>query len=154
MDLVNSFKSTSVKYFTVTFIIFTTERYSYSRMILDYASDHQNVFDPSHNKVLTMDAMGLGNSRALTLQIITIRYPFLESPENFSGPKSHSYNCNPFFPVKQVFSYQVFVKVIKIKITAKFRASRSLRFEESYVSRNAPEKFRIRDYQETGPRPL
>ena len=97
MDLVNSFKSTSVKYFTVTFIIFITERYSYSRMILDYARDHQNVFDPSHNKVLTMDAMGLGNSRALTLQIITIRYPFLESPENFSGPKSHSYNCNPFF---------------------------------------------------------
>ena len=38
-------------------------------------------------------------------------------------------------------------------MTAKFRASRRLRFEdkkENYVNRNAPEKFR--DFRETGPR--
>ena len=54
--------------------------------------------------------------------------------------------------MKLVFSYVV--KGIKIKITAKFRASRRLRFDdtrykENYVTRNVPEK--VRDFRETGP---
>ena len=54
--------------------------------------------------------------------------PFLESPENFSCPKSkNTVKLRPAYSVKLVFSY--FVKGIKIKIAAKFRASRRLRFE-------------------------
>ena len=53
------------------------------------------------------------------------------------------------YSVKLVFSYVV--KAIKIKITAKFRASRRLSFEENYVTRNAPVKFR--DFRETGSSP-
>ena len=56
----------------------------------------------------------------------------------------------PAYSVKLVFSYVV--KAIQIKITAKFRASRRLRFEdykENCVTRNAPENFR--DLRETGP---
>ena len=52
------------------------------------------------------------------------RGPFLESPENFSGPK-----LRPAYSVKLVFSHVV--KEIKVKITATFRASRRLRFEDT-----------------------
>ena len=46
------------------------------------------------------------------------------------------------------------VQGIKIKITAKFRASRRLRFEDTkrIVTRNAPEKSR--GFRETGPRTI
>ena len=50
--------------------------------------------------------------------------PFLESPNNFSSHSFHS-----FHSVKLVFLYVV--KGIKMKITAKFRASRRLRFEDT-----------------------
>ena len=72
--------------------------------------------------------------------------PFLESPENFSGPEKPFLKLRLAHSVKLVFS--VVVKGRKIKLTAKFRA---LRQKENYVTRNAPEKFR--DFQETGPRP-
>ena len=58
------------------------------------------------------------------------RGPFLESPENFSGPKLFGpVKLRPAHSVKLVFSYVV--KGIKIKITAKFCASRRLRFEDT-----------------------
>ena len=49
------------------------------------------------------------------------RGPFLESPEKAFV------KLQPAYSVEPVFSYAV--KGIKIKITAKFRASRRLRFE-------------------------
>ena len=57
------------------------------------------------------------------------RGPFLESPENFSGPEKPFVKLRPAFSVNLIFSYVV--KGIKIKITAKFRASRRLRFEDT-----------------------
>ena len=78
--------------------------------------------------------------------------PFLESPEKFSGPKNPFVKVRPAYSVKLVFSY--LVKGIKIKIIAKFRASRCLSFENTkrnYVTRNTPDKFR--DLRETGPKP-
>ena len=55
----------------------------------------------------------------------------------------------PAYSVKLVSSYVV--KGIKIKVTAKFGASRRLRFENTkrIVARNMPEMFR--DFRETGP---
>ena len=53
------------------------------------------------------------------------RGPLLESSENFSGPKS----LRSAYSVKLIFSYVV--KGIKIKITAKFHASRRLRYEDT-----------------------
>ena len=55
--------------------------------------------------------------------------PFLESPENVSGPKRHSIHLRPAYSLKLVFSYVV--KGIKIILTAKFRASGRLRFEDT-----------------------
>ena len=73
------------------------------------------------------------------------RGPFLESPEK------PFVRLRPAYSVKPVFSYVV--KGIKIKITAKFRASRRLSFEDTKritdVTRNAPEKSQ--DFRETGP---
>ena len=51
------------------------------------------------------------------------RGPFLESPENLFVKR------RPAYSVKLVFSYVV--RGMKIKITAKFRASRRLRFEDT-----------------------
>ena len=55
--------------------------------------------------------------------MIDTRGPFLESPEK------PFVKLRPAYSVKLVFSYVV--KGIKIKITAKFRASRRLRFEDT-----------------------
>ena len=64
---------------------------------------------------------------------------WLLGPENFSGllrksrkpfgPEKPFVKLRPTYSVKLVFSYVV--KGIKIKITAKFRASRRLRFEDT-----------------------
>ena len=55
---------------------------------------------------------------------------FLKRPENFTGPKSHSsVKLRPAYFVKLVFSYVV--KGIEIKITAKFRGTEHLRFEDT-----------------------
>ena len=54
---------------------------------------------------------------------------FLESPEDFSDPKSHSLRLRHAHSIKLVFSYVV--KAITIKIGAKFRASRRLHFEDT-----------------------
>jgi len=73
---------------------------------------------------------------------------FSKVPKRF-GPEKPVVKLRPAYSVKLVFSYVV--KGIKIKITAKFRASRRLRFEDTkrIVTRNTPEKFR--DFRETGP---
>ena len=66
------------------------------------------------------------------------------------GPEKPFVKLRPANSGKLVFS--CVVKGIEIKITAKFRASRRLRFEDTkknYVTRNAPEKFQ--DFRETGP---
>ena len=57
------------------------------------------------------------------------RGPFLESPENLFGPEKTFVKLRPANSVKPVFSYVV--KGIKIKITAKFSASRRLHFEDT-----------------------
>ena len=54
--------------------------------------------------------------------------PFLESPHNFRAEKP-LVKLRSVYSVKLVFSYVV--KGIKIKITAKFRASRRLDFEDT-----------------------
>ena len=60
-------------------------------------------------------------------------------------PEKTFVKLRPANSVKVAFRYVVMG--IKIKITAKFRASRRLRFEND-VTRNAPEKFR--GFRETG----
>ena len=59
------------------------------------------------------------------------RGPFLESAENFSGPKREEpfVKLRPAYSVKLVFSYVV--KGVTIKISAKCRASRRVRFEDT-----------------------
>ena len=54
----------------------------------------------------------------------------------------------PAYSVKLFFSYVV--KGIEVKIAAKSRASRRLRFKNTKIIKS-PEKFR--DFRETGPRP-
>ena len=57
---------------------------------------------------------------------------FLESPENFFGPKKPLVKLRPDHPLKLVFSFILYVvKGIKTNITAKFHASRRLRFEDA-----------------------
>ena len=53
---------------------------------------------------------------------------FSKVPKRF-GPEKPVVKLRPAYSVKLVFSYVV--KGIKIKITAKFRASRRLRFEDT-----------------------
>ena len=70
-----------------------------------------------------------------------IRGPYLESPEK------PFVKLRPAYCVKLVFS--CVVKGLKIKIKAKFRSLRRLRFEDTKRIMS-PEKFR--DFRETGPR--
>ena len=67
------------------------------------------------------------------------RDPFLESPEK------PFLELRPADSVKLVFSYVV--KGIKIKVTAKFRASRRLRFEDT---KRIMSPGKCRDFRETG----
>ena len=83
-------------------------------------------------RALSVHRCDLGSTQAwklcrLRLVVGTLLWvPFLESPENFSGPKSHSQNSAPL--IQKSWSFHV-VKGTKTKITATFRASRRLRFE-------------------------
>ena len=73
--------------------------------------------------------------------------PFLESLEKQFGKLQSAYS------IMLVFSYVV--KGTKINITAKFRGSTRLRFEDTKRTmspENAPKKFR--DIRETGPWPV
>ena len=54
---------------------------------------------------------------------------FLENPQKLLGSEKSFVKLRHAYSVKLVFSYEV--KGIKIKITAKFRASRRLRFEDT-----------------------
>ena len=62
------------------------------------------------------------------------------------GPDKPFLKLRPAYFVKLIFSYVV--KGIKIKITAKFRHTEHLRFEDTKRIMS-PEKFR--DFRETGP---
>ena len=73
--------------------------------------------------------------------------PVSRKSRELFGPEMPFVKLQPAYSVKLVFSYVV--KGIKIKITAKFRASRRLRFEDTKKIMS-PEKFR--DFRETGPR--
>ena len=53
--------------------------------------------------------------------------PVSRTSRKLFGPEKPFFKLRPAYSVKLVFSYVV--KGIKIKITAKFRASRRLRFE-------------------------
>ena len=55
--------------------------------------------------------------------------PVSRKSRELFGPEKPVVKLRPAYSVKLVFSYVV--KGIKIKITAKFRASRPLRFEDS-----------------------
>ena len=55
--------------------------------------------------------------------------PVSQKSRELFGPEKPFVKLRPAFSVKLVFSYVV--KGIKIKITAKFRASRRLRFEDT-----------------------
>ena len=57
------------------------------------------------------------------------RDSFLESPDKRFGPERPFVKLRYAYSVKLVFSYVV--KGIKIKLIAKFRASRDLRFEDT-----------------------
>ena len=62
------------------------------------------------------------------------------------GPEKPFQKLRPAYSVELVFSYVV--KIIKIDITAKFRDTEHLRFEDTKRIMS-PEKFR--DFRETGP---
>ena len=66
--------------------------------------------------------------------------PATQKFRKLCGPEKSFVKLRPALSVKLDFLHVV--KGIKIKITAKFRASRRLRFEatERIVTRNAPEK--------------
>ena len=72
---------------------------------------------------------------------------FLKRPGNFTGPESPFVKLQPAHSVKLVSLYVV--KGIKIKITAKFRDTEHLRFEDTKRSMSS-EKFRV--FRDTGPR--
>ena len=57
------------------------------------------------------------------------------------GPEKPFVKLRPAYSVKLVFSYVI--KGIKVKVTAKFRASRRLRFEDTkrIIARNTAGKF-------------
>ena len=78
-----------------------------------------------------------------------LRGPISQKSRELFGPEKPFVKLLPAYSVKLIFSHAV--KGIKIKIMAKFGASRRLRFEDTknYVTRNTPEKFR--DFRETGP---
>ena len=63
--------------------------------------------------------------------------PVSRKSRELFGPEKSFEKSQPAFSVKLVFSYVV--KEIKIKITAKFRASRRLRFEDR--KRIRPKRF-------------
>ena len=67
------------------------------------------------------------------------------------GPEKPFVKLRPAYSLKLVSSYVI--KGIKIKITARFRALRRLRFEDTkrIMSPEMREKFRY--FRETGPRP-
>ena len=75
--------------------------------------------------------------------------PVSQKSRRLFGPEKPFVKLRPAYSVKLVFSYVV--KGIRIKITANFRASRRLRFEDTnnYVTRNVPEN--LLDFRETGP---
>ena len=73
--------------------------------------------------------------------------PVSRKSRKLFGPEKPFVKLRSAYSVKLVFSYVV--KGIQIQIYAKFRSSKQRRFEEIYVTRNAPEKFR--DLRETGP---
>ena len=64
-----------------------------------------------------------------TLQSYGLLGPVSRKSRELFGPEKPFVKLRPAFSVKLVFSYVV--KGIKIKITAKFRASRRLRFEDT-----------------------
>ena len=73
--------------------------------------------------------------------------PVSRKSRKLFGPEKPFVKLRPAYCVKLVFSYVV--KGLKIKITAKFRVSRRLRFEDTKRIMS-PEKFR--NFRETGPR--
>ena len=77
--------------------------------------------------------------------------PVSRKSRKLRGLEKPFVKLRPAYPVKLVLLY--LVKGIKIKITAKFRASRRLRFEDT--KRMSPEMRlkRSRDFRETGLRP-
>ena len=98
------------------------------------------------------------NHRNLYVSMVTLISDNHASSNSGQGPvsrKSREVFCpekpfvktRPAYSVKLVFSYVV--KGIKIKIIAKFGASRRLRFEDTKRIMS-PEMFR--DFRETGPR--
>ena len=93
-----------MKYFTARVLLFPVDP-SYSK--------GYNKREKKHESSLTTMSWG----------------PFLESPENFFGPEKPFVKLRPAYSIKLVYSYVV--KGIKIKITAKFHASRRLRFEDT-----------------------
>ena len=100
---------------------------------------------------------GSGVVYVVSIALLSNHSPSLE---RYQGPVSRKYRklfgpekpfvkLQPAYSAKLVFSYVV--KGIKIKITAKFRASRCLTFEDTKRIMS-PKKFR--DFRETGPRSL
>ena len=81
------------------------------------------------------------------IESFRFQWPVSRKSRELFGPEKPFVKLRPAYSVKLVFSYVV--KGIKIKITAKFRASRRLRFEDTKRIMS-PEKFR--DFRETGPR--
>ena len=72
---------------------------------------------------------------------------FARKSRKLFGPEKAFVKLRPVYSVKLVFSFVV--RGMKIKINAKFRASRRLRFEDTKRTMLSPEKFR--DFRERGP---
>ena len=69
-----------------------------------------------------------GNTSILAIEKFTYQGPVSRNSRKVFGPEKPLVKLRPTYSVKLVFSY--IVKGMKIKITAKFRASKRLRFED------------------------
>ena len=69
--------------------------------------------------------------------------PVSRKSRELFGPEKPFVKLRPAYSVKLVFSYVVMGISIKVKVTAKFRASRRLRFEDTkrIIARNTAGKF-------------
>ena len=86
----------------------------------------QEIKSTQSNEMLVFDERGKPEYPAKNL---SDQGPVSRKSRELFGPEKPFVKLRPAFSVKLVFSYVV--KGIKIKITAKFRASRRLRFEDT-----------------------
>ena len=89
------------------------------------------VGQPAHTKSSDSKYIPMHSAHPLCMDsgFITIQGPVSQKSRELFGPEKAFVKLRPAYSVKLVFSYVV--KGIKVKITAKFRASRRLLFKDT-----------------------